>query len=384
MDDLEFEKNNSQSDIQNNSQNDTNLDNVDNNEVEIESPESEKETVSIDKAKNEKKKKKKKIIIISIISIVIALPLILWIIFELWLGNLIGKIQYDTSSQPIDYNVSIEPEEEDPDFVYDPNSVKKPDVDIYKDTDVLNILLIGTDERSDEFNVNARSDSMMILSLNFKTNKIRLVSLARNIPIDVPEVALDRDKILTNAFRFGGADLVLHHVREYFRLDVDRYVRMNFYTFERLIDMVGGVDVELTIDEVMGLNGTHPLGTNARTKATVVEGENHLSGYDALQYSRLRYIDSDYYRIERQRNVVMNVIKNAKGMNFNELNAMLEAVAPLIKTNFTQAEIRSIVYRLPVFLTGVDIENMSVPNDYSIRDFSFVKYQKVLQDFIYG
>ena len=331
------------------------------------------------------RKAKRRAILISLISFIVALPLVAWLLIDGWLNSWTNLFKYDHTSDSRNFNISISRDSGDiiP-GLDDKDAYKPPNVDVYKDKDVLNVLIIGTDERHDEFHENARSDSMMIMSLNFKSNKIKLASLARNIPVYVPD--LGQNDILTHIFRYGGADMLLEYIRDYLRVDVTKYVRTNFYTFEKLIDSVGGVDIELTLDEAKGLNNEHPLGTNAITKARVYEGSNHLSGYDALQYARIRYIDDDYHRIVRQRNIVMNVIKNAKGMNVNEINNMLKTVAPLIKTNFDQDEIKSIIYRLAGFLTGVDIENISIPESNQVMskgEYTHDKYARVLKDFIY-
>lgn len=341
-------------------------------------------TRKMTKSNKKKKRFKKKVIITSLISFIIAMPLVAWILIDLWLNSWTGLFDFDHTSDKRDFNASVDRGDDGEIDLNDINAYLPPELDVYKDEDVLNVLLIGTDERHDEFHENARADSMMILSLNFKSNTIKLASLARNIPVYVPD--LGQNDLLTHIFRYGGADLLLEYVREYLRVDVDRYVRTNFYTFEKLIDSVGGVDVELTLDEAKGLNNEHPLGTNAITKARVHEGKNHLSGYDALQYARIRYIDDDYHRIIRQRNIVMNVIKSSKGMSANELNNALKTVAPLIRTNFTQNEIKSLVYRLSAFLTGVDIENISIPESNQVmRDgiYTHDKYSVILKDFLY-
>lgn len=332
--------------------------------------------------KKKKKKIKAKTVIISLISFIVAMPLVAWLLVEMWLNSWTGLFNFGDSNTSRNFNPI---DAESGEFIDDDiNAYKPPEIDVYKDEDVLNVLMIGTDERQKDFDPTARSDSMMILSLNFKTNTIRLASLARNIPVYVPE--LGKNDLLTHIHHYGGEDMLLEYVRSYLGVDVDKYVRTNFYTFEKLIDSVGGVDVELTYDEALGLNGEHPLGSNAITKARVKEGSNHLSGYDALQYSRLRYIDDDYHRIVRQRNVVMSVIKSAKGMSLNELNKMLQTVAPLVKTNFTQNEIKSVVYRLVDFLTGADIENISIPENNQVminKEYSHEKYSQVLRDFLY-
>ncbi|MEG1390518.1 MAG: LCP family protein, partial [Angelakisella sp.] len=153
--------------------------------------------------------------------------------------------------------------------------------DIYTEADVLNILLIGTDERKEKFDENARADSIMLFSLHLKNHTVKLVSLERGIGVPIEG---RNDDWLTHVFRYGGAELLLQTVRDCFKVDVDRYVRVNFYAFKTIIDSVGGVDIVLTKEEVKALN--EEVYTNAATDVRVVEGLNHLSGHDTLQYCR--------------------------------------------------------------------------------------------------
>lgn len=233
------------------------------------------------------------------------------------------------------------------------------DMEMLQDEDVFNILLLGTDERTEKFNTNARADSIMILSLNKKAQTIKLVSLQRGMGFPILEGDYKGEyDWLTHLFRYGGADLMLKSVREVLNVDVEYYVRVNFNTFAQLIDSVGGIDVELTAAEAAGLNGE--VRTNARTKVKVTEGLNHLDGYDALQYSRLRYIDSDWKRVQRQRNVIQSVVTAAKGMSLLEINDMLDTVLPLIQTNLTSGDILGLISYAPAIL-GNKFEQMTIP-----------------------
>lgn len=267
------------------------------------------------------------------------------------------------------------------------------ETDFMSDKDVLNILLLGTDERTADFSTNARADSIMILSFNKREKNIKLVSLQRGMGVPVLEgqYAGEYDWI-THMFRYGGADLMLKTVREMFGIDVEYYVRVNFKTFEQLIDSVGGVDIELTAAEAAGLNGE--VRTNARTKNKVYEGINHLDGYDTLQYSRLRYIDSDWSRIQRQRNVIQSVVSSTEDMSLLELNSMLDTVLPLIQTNLTTKDILGLVGYVPAVL-GQDFEQMSIPakgtygsmkgmGGRTLYAVDFQKNSELLQEFIYG
>ncbi|MDD3193470.1 MAG: LCP family protein [Oscillospiraceae bacterium] len=286
---------------------------------------------------NGTRNKKKTIVIVC--SVFLGVVLCVFGTAALYINHMLDKIDYE--------NVPGEEGGQSVVEVSDDNSLWN--------NNILNILLLGTDERSDEYSDNARSDCMMILSLNRKTHKMRLISLERGIGVPIEG---QEDDWLTHTFAYGGAALTLKTVQECFELDVDRYVRVNFNSFEQIIDAIGGVDIELTELEAQGLNGE--IYTNAITKHTVYEGMNHLDGYDALQYARQRFIDSDWHRIERQRNVVSAAFDRVKTMSVFEWNSLLETALPLVKTNFTKAEITSLLLDAPGF-TSSEIEQMTIP-----------------------
>ena len=138
---------------------------------------------------------------------------------------------------------------------------------------------------------------------------------------------------------------MMWEIRECFKIDVIHYVRVNIYTFMQIVDSVGGVDIDLTQAEADYIN--HPEDTYAaghireRDVAdqiqTVTAGMNHLNGTTAMLYARCRYIDNDWHRVERQRNVIQAAIYQTKNLNVLELNAMLDAVLPLVQTNLTES-----------------------------------------------
>lgn len=251
-----------------------------------------------------------------------------------------------------------------------------------------NILLLGTDERSDQFNEDARSDSTMLLSLNLKSHAAHLVSLERGIGVPIPD---HEDDWLTHAFRYGGADLMLDTVSKQFDVEVDRYVRVNFYAFAQIIDAIGGVDITLTNVEAQALNGE--IYTNATTKHRVYPGLNHLDGYDALQYARQRFIDDDWHRVARQRTVLQAAVEQTKHINLMQINKLLDEVLPLVQTNLTKKEINSLLPSAPFFL-GVKLEQMTLPlhgtfgnkltsDGRSLMMLDFEENAKILNQFIY-
>ncbi len=230
--------------------------------------------------------------------------------------------------------------------------------------DHINVLLLGTDERAaggdlgnfdTALQEGARADACMLLSLDLKTHTAHLVSLERAIGVPVEGVGEDW---LTHVFAYGGADAMLKTVREQFGVEVYRYVRVNVSAAANLIDAIGGVDVTLTETEAAALNGE--IYSNSTTRHRVTPGLNHLDGFDAIAYARQRFIDSDFHRVQRQRNVLQAAIDQTKSLNLKQLNHLLDVALPMVQTNFTKRDITALVPKAPGFL-GVKLSQMTLP-----------------------
>ena len=142
-------------------------------------------------------------------------------------------------------------------------------------------------------------------------------------------------------------------------MQVDHYVRVNFNSFVQIVDAVGGVDLDITEMEAKALNWEVP--SNSMLIVNHVDpGPNHFDGYTALQYARLRKIDNDWKRVERQRTVIKAVLDQVQNASVMELDNLLNTILPLIQTNFTKSEIAALLVQLPGFL-GCDVQQMSMP-----------------------
>ena len=205
---------------------------------------------------------------------------------------------------------------------------------------VINVLLIGNDSRQN--GEDGRSDAMILLSVSSKTKTIYMTSLLRDMYVDIPGREGNR---LNAAYSFGGAELLMETVEKNLDIPVNRYVLVNFEAFANLVDAVGGVDLELTTEEIEYVNGylveynmltNRPQGTD--NMDTTKPGMVHLNGPQALAYCRNRYIGTDFGRTERQRKVLTAVIKKmptAVGTNYQEL---IDGLMPNLTTNLTQSE----------------------------------------------
>lgn len=249
---------------------------------------------------------------------------------------------------------------------------------------VKNILLIGTDERTAQFSDSARADCMMILSINSKTGTISLVSLERGMTVQYlkSENSYSSD-LLTHVFRHGGAGLLVNTIQNTFKVGIDGYIRVNFNTFAQIIDTLGGVDIELTSNEVRGLNTEKHKGQVVKRKLSV--GVNHLSGEEALLYARLRWIDSDFKRVERQRKVVLAVREKLKNASYLKLMNVASNILPLIQTNISSNDMASIILRGSLTMKN-DMEQMTVPisGTYSsLGNVDFEQNSALLQQMLY-
>ncbi len=260
--------------------------------------------------------------------------------------------------------------------------IELPEDELFKDKNVINILLLGTDERKNSFSNSARSDAMMLLSINKETNKIKLVSLERGMAVKLPNGKVD---ILTHAFHYGGPKWVISCVQTHFNVDVDKYVRVNFNIFKKLVDSIGGIDITLTEKEALALN--HKIRTNTgRLPEPVYEGKNHMDGYTALQYCRLRYTDSDWVRIKRQRNTIKAIQKQCRNLSIAEIDNAADAVLPMIQTNLSKGEILSLLSIVPALLDS-EIEDMTIPAKGTYKNLSKIDFKensRILNEFFYG
>lgn len=279
-----------------------------------------------------------------------------------------------------------------------------PDGEVFRDPDVVNILLLGTDERTTRFNTNARSDSMILVSIHTRNHTVKLASFERGTGVPILEGAYrGQYDWLTHCFRYGGADLVMEEIQACYLLDCSHYVRTNIRAFMKLIDVVGGVDIYLSEAEADYINHwyNYKYATNHVKEMSiknelhsVTVGQNHLTGATAMLYARCRAIDNDFGRMKRQRIVMQAIFNQIKDLSIPELNNMLNTILPLIQTNFTKGELATLALEVPNILDG-DFETMQLPESGTFgkmtgmegRSLFAVNFQKNADDlksFLYG
>ena len=215
---------------------------------------------------------------------------------------------------------------------------------------VLNILITGQDRRDPEGW--GRSDTMILCSINTQTDTITMVSFLRDLYVPIPGHGSNR---LNAAYSWGGTELLNKTLNQNFGAPIDGNIEIDFYDFMALIDYLGGVTMDLTEQEANYMNKNHGWD--------LVEGENLLDGSQALSYSRIRSLDSDFVRTERQRNVLTQVLEMLHKLNWSELQSALDMLLENSTMSFSSDEL--FLYTLgfyPVLSDG-DIVTAQIPAD---------------------
>lgn len=200
-----------------------------------------------------------------------------------------------------------------------------------------NILLIGQDRRPGEGR--ARSDSMILCSINEDTNQITLCSLMRDMYVPFPGDYSDNR--INAAYTFGGMSLLDQLIKEDFGITIDGNVEVDFNGFISVMNLIAPLDIELTDAEAWYLNE----GTDWMLRT----GVNSLNGEQLLRYARMRHVgNGDFQRTERQRNVLNKAFAKAKNMSVSQLTELANAALPCVTTDLTNAEILKYVYMVGV------------------------------------
>lgn len=261
------------------------------------------------------------------------------------------------------------------------------------DKDVINILLIGEEAMADD---RGRSDVMMVLTINQKYDRLSLTSFLRDSYV-VPTGYTYGCK-MNEVYKKGGGPLLVSTIEEHFKIQIDGYARVSFQSFEEIIDLLGGVEIELTAEEAAYLNKTNYISNKANRN--VVPGVQILNGNQALGYSRVRYVKGingerdDFGRTNRQRMVINAIFNQYKSKNLVELVSVTNKILPCVTTNMTKSEILSYLSVAAGMLGNAELETFRVPmndaysgekiNGKSVLVLDFEKVQAALQDEMYG
>jgi LCP family protein required for cell wall assembly len=232
------------------------------------------------------------------------------------------------------------------------------EVKVRQMNNVENIMLFGVDTRGQ--NYRGRSDTMIIASINHNTRTITFVSLFRGIEVKIP--GYSEPTLLNAAYAYGGPRLAIQTVEANFGIPIKGFVTFNFSSLQKLVDAVNGVNITLTEAETRVIGGS--------------PGVNLLSGWFALEYSRLRKIDTDFHRNLRQRNVIEAILTRVAEGNATTL---YNAATVVLANSATNLNLNSYVMNAQTLLR-YSRRQMQVPIWYGSGKETFKKYNRYGQE----
>lgn len=248
-----------------------------------------------------------------------------------------------------------------------------PDDIIVSTEDVTLYLLVGADSR---FGIDdqSRSDSMIIMAVDRKHQKIKLISIMRDLLLKVPGRNYDR---INSAYSIdsGKKDTALTctrtTIKNNFGIDLEKFVIIDFSGFKKIIDMMGGVTMELTKAEANYMCSDPTYGKFPRFSAGA--GTYTLSGDEALNYARMRKVGNDFARTERQRKMIAVIIEKMREQSYWDMAKMIKEGLGYVSTNVQQGEILGLAFDAPTLL-NYEVVQYRLPIDGSFDDYTIEKY----------
>ena len=237
------------------------------------------------------------------------------------------------------------------------DAVQKGDLDvttpaaqeIAKADHIINILLIGQDRRPGEGRT--RSDSMILCTFNTQKKTLVMTSFLRDLYVDLPDWngRTYQDNRLNACYAFGGMGMLDAALKNNFGVVVDHNIEVDFGGFEDIVELFGGVNISLTKAEADYLGGG------------LKEGVNHLTPKQTLEYARLRKIDSDFGRTNRQRKVLTALLESMGEMNYSKVTKIINKILPLTTTDMTNDDITRYMMEIAAILPELEITTQSIP-----------------------
>jgi len=239
--------------------------------------------------------------------------------------------------------------------------------EIVSTQNVTTFMLVGQNYRQGEEHY--LSDTMILCTVNRDTNTLTMTSLLRDLYVPLPAYAghgPGRNRLnvcyhlgtqWTGSVK-GGMEMLALCVEQNFGIPIDHTVEVDFSAFEKIIDLMGGVDIELTKAEADYMNSDECAYYGYDP---VKEGPQTLNGIQALSYVTIRAIDSDFHRTGRQRNVINSLIGKCRSMNLWDLHKLATEILPMITTDMTDDEITDYIWEFLPMLSDLNIVSQKVP-----------------------
>lgn len=269
----------------------------------------------VKRAKKKKKKRLRRLIIIELLVILILLP-VAYLFFQL---SRIPRQELDLE------NIQV-------------NNIDLDELKGYR-----NIAVFGVDSRANDLKKNTRSDSIMIVSINKKTKDVKICSIYRDTYVNIEGHGYTK---LNHAYAYGGPELAINTINKNFDLNVTDFVTVNFSAVTNVVDLLGGITLDIKEDELKHVNNyTRDVAKINGTDYTYLKkaGKQTVDGTQATAYCRVRYTaGGDFTRAERQRTVLNQIFKKAKKSNPFTLVKLANEMIPQVYTSLSNTEMLSL------------------------------------------
>ena len=224
---------------------------------------------------------------------------------------------------------------------------------------ITNIALFGVDTSDGS---TGRSDSIMIATVDTDHNKLKLTSIMRDSYVYIEGYGNDK---INHAYAYGGPELAIRTINENFGLNIEDFVSVNFSSLPKVINILGGIDIEITEDELQYINKyIDNINAKEGTSSPHISyaGVQHLDGTQALAYSRIRYTSGgDYKRTERQRTVLNALFNKLSSTSIGSMNSLVNEILPYVQTSLSTTDILSLGTK--ILNIGGSLEQDRFPRD---------------------
>lgn len=204
----------------------------------------------------------------------------------------------------------------------------------------LNVVLFGSDSREGELEEGSLSDTIIIASLNNETKQVKLISVYRDTYLNMTDGTYNK---CNAAYSTGGPTQAINVLNTNLDLNIEKYITVDFTILVEIVDLLGGVEIEIEDYEIDAINEYIPETAEVSgQEAILIEeaGLQVLDGVQATTYARIRSTaGGDFKRTDRQRYLIEQLVKKLKQCDWNTISEIINTVLPRISTNFTAAEI---------------------------------------------
>ena len=306
--------------------------------------------------KKKKKRKKSTVALVVVLSILAVLVLGVFIAFRYFYGraNYVDEVDRQTVPEGEEYTLNAEEEQ----AIRDIMGLNVPGLDKSAMKDIYNILLIGVDRRDRSWNGN--SDAMILMTVNNNTGKIYMTSFLRDLYANIEGVGVRK---LNNAYAVGGGPLLVQTLETNYGVVIDNYAAVDFFAMEDIINIFGGVEIEIKDYEIPGLQMFEVYDITA-------PGVYNLNGAQALAYTRIRYYgNADFERTSRQRLVLEQLIAKGRQMSTLEQASLMNQILPYTTHDLTSGDVLTLATDLPK-MSSYEIVELRIPydNEYHSQD----------------